>query len=196
MVYNGVKPLKAMAAGTGAGRSLLCVGSLQPHKNLPRFIRAYQRLKSEFPDLELRVVGRPQPRFAKDPELPRLLESPGVRVLGYLSEEALADAYASSAVFCYPSLEEGFGLPILEAMSVGTIVVTSNVSCLPEIAGDSAILADPFSVESIADGLRRALTLEPSTRERMVTAGRERARQFSWQRAADEYLKIYSELIP
>jgi glycosyltransferase involved in cell wall biosynthesis len=196
IVYNGVKPLRANGAATGPRRRLLCVGSLQPHKNLPRLIRAFQQLRSEFPDLELHVVGRPQPRFAKDPDLPRLLESPGVKVLGYLSEQALADAYATSAVFCYPSLEEGFGLPILEAMSVGTIAVTSNVSCLPEVAGGRAILVDPFSVESIADGLRQALTLEPSKREQMVIAGRDWAQQFSWGRAADEYLKIYSELLP
>jgi glycosyltransferase involved in cell wall biosynthesis len=195
MVYNGVKPLKAKAAEAFARRRLLCVGSLQPHKNLPRLIRAFQTLRPEFPDLELHVVGRPQPRFAKDPDLPGLLESPGVKVLGYLSEQALADAYATSAVFCYPSLEEGFGLPILEAMSVGTIVVTSNVSCLPEVAGDRAILVDPFSVESIGGGLRQALTLDQSRREQMVAAGRDWVQRFSWQRAADEYLKIYSELI-
>lgn len=195
MIYNGVKPLKAKAAESRAARRLLCVGSLQPHKNLPRLIRAFQQLQSEFRDLELHVVGRPQPRFAKDPDLPRLLESPGVKVLGYLSEQALADAYATSAVFCYPSLEEGFGLPILEAMSVGTIVVTSNLSCLPEVAGGRAILVDPLSVESIAGGLRQALTLEPSKREQMVNAGRDWAQKFSWQRAADEYLKIYSELL-
>ena len=195
MVYNGVKPLRSndgkMPAG---GRRLLCVGSLQPHKNLCRMIRAFQQLRLEFTDLELHVVGRPQPRFAKDPELPCLLESPGVKVLGYLSEEALADAYRNSAVFCYPSLEEGFGLPILEAMSVGAIVVTSEVSCLPEIAGGRAILVDPFSVEAIAGGVRRALALDATTRAERVAKGRDWARQFTWQRAAEAYLKIYSEL--
>lgn len=195
MIYNGVKPLKSSAvAKSGGGRRLLCVGSLQPHKNLPRLIRAFQRLQAEFPDLELHVVGRPQPRFARDPELPRLLESRGIKLLGYLSEEALADAYVHSAVFCYPSLEEGFGLPILEAMSAGTLVVTSNLSCLPEIAGGKAFLVDPFSVEAIADGLRRALALDQSKRASMVADGRDWAQRFSWQRAADEYLKIYSEL--
>ena len=195
MIHNGVKPLKSKAEETPAGgRRLLCVGSLQPHKNLSRMIRAFQRLQAEFPELELHVVGRPQPSFANDPELPRLLESRGVKLLGYLSEEALADAYLNSAVFCYPSLEEGFGLPILEAMSVGAIVVTSNVSCLPEIAGGRAILVDPFSVESIADGLHRALALDKTTRAEMVAKGRDWALRFSWRRAADEYLKIYSEL--
>ena len=194
-VYNGVKPLKSNGGTTPAGsRCLLCVGSLQPHKNLSRMIHAFQRLQTEFPELELHVVGRPQLRFTKDPELPRLLESRGVKLLGYLSEEALADAYTSCSVFCYPSLEEGFGLPILEAMLAGSIVVTSNRSCLPEIAGGRAILVDPFSVESIADGLRRALVLDATTRAEMAANGRDWARQFSWQRAADEYLKIYSEM--
>lgn len=195
MVYNGVKLLKPGGNGPPAGgRRLLCVGSLQPHKNLPRMIRAFQQLQPEFSGLELHVVGRPQLRFVKDPALPRLLESPGVKVLGYLSEEALADAYAHSTVFCFPSLEEGFGLPILEAMSVGAIVVTSNLSCLPEIAGGRAILVDPFSVESIAGGMRLALALDEAARAEMAAKGREWARQFPWQRAADEYLKIYSEL--
>jgi glycosyltransferase involved in cell wall biosynthesis len=195
MVYNGVKPL-ANGAGTkpAGGRRLLCVGSLQPHKNLVRMIRAFQRLQAEFPDLELQVVGRPQARFAKDPELPRLLESPGVKVLGYLSEAALADAYRDSTVFCYPSLEEGFGLPVLEAMSAGTIVVTSDMSCLPEIAGGRAILVDSLSVEAMAGGVRQALALDAATRAEMAARGRDWARQFTWQRAADEYLKIYSEL--
>jgi len=195
MIYNGVKPLEPKAREISAsGRRLLCVGSLQPHKNLSRMIRAFQHLQAEFPDLELHVVGRPQPRFAKELELPRLLESRGVKLLGYLSEEDLARAYLDSTVFCYPSLEEGFGLPILEAMSVGTVVVTSNISCLPEIAGGRAILVDPFSIESIADGLRQALVLNKAARAEMLANGRDWARQFPWQRAADEYLKIYSEL--
>jgi glycosyltransferase involved in cell wall biosynthesis len=196
MVYNGIKPLKSNARDTpAAGRRLLCVGSLQPHKNLSRLIRAYQRLQAEFPDLELHVVGRPQPRFAKDPELPGLLESQGVKLLGYLPEDALADAYFNCSVFCYPSLDEGFGLPVLEAMSAGAIVVTSNIACLQEIAGGKAILVDPFSIESMAKGLRQALTLDSATRTEMTAKGRDWARQFSWQRAADEYLKIYSELV-
>jgi len=196
MVYNAVKPMEAkVTRETDDHRPrLLCVGSLQPHKNLSRMIRAFQRLQAEIPDLELHVVGRPQARFAKDPELPGLLGSKGVKLLGYLSEEELANAYFNSTVFCYPSLEEGFGLPILEAMSVGAVVVTSNASCLPEIAGGGAILVDPFSVEAIAAGVRQALTLDSATRAGMIAKGREWARRFTWQRAADEYLKIYSEL--
>lgn len=195
MVYNGVKPLKLNDdKPAGNSRRLLCVGSLQPHKNLSRTIKAFLGLRPEMPDLELHVVGRPQARFAKDPELPQLLASPGVKLLGYLSEEDLAAAYRDCTVFCYPSLDEGFGLPILEAMSAGTIAVTSNLSCLPEIAGGQAILVDPFSVESIADGLRRGLTLDGPTRAGMISRGRDWARCFTWQRAAEEYIKIYSEL--
>lgn len=195
MVYNGVKPLKwtTPAAASGPPR-LLCVGSLQPHKNLTRMIRAFQSLRAEMPGLELHVVGRPQARFARDPDLPPLLESPGVKLLGYLSEEDLAAAYRDSSVFCFPSLDEGFGLPILEAMAAGTVVVTSNLSCLPEIAGQHAILVDPLSAAAIAAGLRHALTLDAAKRAAMVAGGREWAARFTWQRAADEYLKIYSEL--
>jgi glycosyltransferase involved in cell wall biosynthesis len=159
-------------------------------------IRAYQMVRADFPGLELRVVGRPQPRFANDPELPGLIDSPGVRLLGYLSEEELASQYSGAAAFCYPSLEEGFGLPILEAMGLGAPVLTSNLSCLPEVAGPSAVLVDPLSAPAIADGLREILRWTPAQKNEAVHSGREWAGRFSWKRAAGEYLNIYRQLLP
>ena len=194
-VYNGVKPI-CPGGRPPAGRYLLCVGSLQPHKNLARMIRAFQSVRAEAPDLELRVVGRPQPRFAKDPDLPGLLGSPGVRLLGYLSEADLASEYSQALAFCYPSLEEGFGLPVLEAMGLETPVLTSDLSCLPEVAGPSAVLVDPMSEDSIAGGLRRILGWTASQRRETVEAGKRWAAGFSWGRAADEYLGIYRQLLP
>src|SRR5581483_7039686 len=173
---------------------LLCVGSLQPHKNLPRLIKAYSMVKETFPELELWVVGRPQPRFSEMPELHALLKTPGVKLLGYLSDAELRAAYANALVFCYPSLEEGFGLPMLEAMICGAPVVTSNCSCLPEIAGGAAELVDPFSEQDIALGVRKILDLIPGERERWLARGLERAQKFSWANAAREYLAIYEEL--
>ena len=195
MIYNGVKTLvPAGEAPGGPGSYVVCVGSIPPHKNLARLIKAFLLVRIEFSDLELRVVGRPVALHAQDPELPALLQKDGVRVLGYLSEEELAAAYAHAQVFCYPSLEEGFGLPLLEAMSVDCPVVTSNVSCLPEIAGPAAVLADPYSVEAIVAGIREILNLSPGERARRVAAGREWAARFSWERAAREYLDLYREL--
>ncbi|HEY5792522.1 MAG TPA: glycosyltransferase family 1 protein [Chthoniobacterales bacterium] len=192
MVYNGVKPLAAPGPA-GGGNYLLCVGSLQPHKNLVRLIRAYLKIQPEFPGLELRVVGRPQARFAAESELPALLSAPGVQLLGYLSEAGLAQAYAGARVFCYPSLEEGFGLPVLEAMTLGAPVLTSNVSCLPEVAGP-ATLVDPYSVEAIAGGLRQLLALAPPALAALAAEGRAWAARFSWAAAARGYLKLYGEL--
>jgi glycosyltransferase involved in cell wall biosynthesis len=195
-IYNGVKPLSLSPEPIIPERPyLLCVGSLQPHKNLSRLIQAYRQVKAGIPDLELRVVGRPQPRFAKDPALPDLLETPGVKILGYLSERELGDAYRGAALFCYPSFEEGFGLPLLEAMTAGTLALTSDASCLPEIAGGHATLIDPGSVESIASGIRHALSLSPSERADRVARSRQWAATFSWQSAAREYLRLYRELL-
>ena len=179
----------------GPGDYIVCVGSLQPHKNLPRLVKAFLKLReSGFPDLELRVVGRPQPRFAELPELTELLKSPGIRILGYLSNEELFAAYRGARVFCYPSLEEGFGLPLLEAMSVGTPVVTSNVSCLPEIAGPTSELVDPLDVDAIADGLARVLRLPPGERAARIAGGREWEARFRWENGAREYWEIYRNL--
>ncbi len=147
--------------GRAAAPTSCAVGSLQPHKNLPRLIRAYQQIRGEFPGLDLWVVGRPQPRFSDQAELAGLLKSPGVKLLGYLSEADLMAAYRHARVYCYPSLEEGFGLPLLEAMQAGTLVVTSNLSCLPEIAGPASELVDPLSEEAIAGALRKTLTFSP-----------------------------------
>jgi glycosyltransferase involved in cell wall biosynthesis len=191
MIYNGVKPMKADAPWSG--NYLFGAGSLQPHKNLSRLIQAYREIKHDYPGLELVIAGRPQPRFSSDPELADLLSTPGVRLTGYLSEEELSNAYAGARAFCYPSLEEGFGLPILEAMTLGCLVLTSNVSCLPEIAGP-AIQVTPTSVEAIAEGLLQLLTLSEMERETMVEAGKKWADKFSWKAAARNYLALYEQL--
>ena len=195
MVHNGIKPIVAgPPANLPVEPYVLCVGAIPPHKNLARLIRAFQLLHRDIPQLELRIVGRAMARQAQSPELAPLLAAPGVKRLGYRTEAELAADYANAAVFCYPSLEEGFGLPILEAMSAGTPVVTSSASCLPEIAGAAAVLVDPFSPEAIAEGLRRVLSLSPADRAAMIAAGRARAAEFSWQKAAEAYLAIYKEM--
>jgi len=198
-IYNGVK-FQADAATSEESAPprppyILCVGSLQPHKNLPRLIRAYLQLRAKQPDLELWVVGRPQANFSKLPELAGLLQSPGIKLLGYLSEADLAAAYRHARVFCFPSLEEGFGLPLLEAMQAGTLVVTSDASCLPEIGGPACEYIDPLSETSLAAGLQRMLLLPDEERRLRIEQGRTWAHAFSWQRAAREYLDLFEELL-
>jgi glycosyltransferase involved in cell wall biosynthesis len=195
-VYNGVRFL---ADGDSFAHAnvpyILCVGSLQPHKNLQRLILAFRQLRQRHPDLELWIAGRAQPGFTDMPGLWDLLETPGLQFLGYLSDEDLRAAYANAQVFCYPSLEEGFGLPMLEAMACGTLVVASNASCLPEVAGGHAELVDPLSPDSIAAGVEAILTLTPDLREQRIDRARGWAEGFNWQQAAWSYLSIYQNLM-
>jgi len=160
---------------------VLAVGTLEPRKNLPRLVAAYSALD---PELQRRhplvVVGALGWETHETLSALRSLKE-RCTMLGYVSDEALAELYSRSAVFCYPSLGEGFGLPVLEAMASGAAVITSNVSSLPEVGGSAVEYVDPHDVASIAEGLRRVLSDE-SHRADLVRRGRERAREFSWER--------------
>jgi glycosyltransferase involved in cell wall biosynthesis len=105
-------------------------------------------------------------------------------ILGHVSDSALGELYRRCAVFCYPSLGEGFGLPVLEAMAAGAAVITSNLSSLPEVGGDAVVYVDPHSTASIAAELAQILS-SPEERERLGARARERARSFSWERTAE-----------
>jgi len=194
-IPNGLVPLPEPEPLPRNPPFVFCVGSYQPHKNLARLIQAYQRVRAEFGDLELRIAGLPEKRYRVDPGLGELLQQPGVRRLGYLSPAQLAAHYQGASVFCFPSLEEGFGLPVLEAMSLGTPVVTSNVSCLPETAGEAALLVNPTSVDDLARAITRVLRMSTKEKEDWVNRGKDRARLFCWGVAALEYLKLYHEVL-
>jgi glycosyltransferase involved in cell wall biosynthesis len=110
-------------------------------------------------------------------------------VLGRVADAELAELYRRCAVFCYPSLGEGFGLPVLEAMSFGVAVITSDCSSLPEVGGDAVEYVDPRDTASIGDGLQRLLR-DPARREELAASGAERARGFSWARTAEAVLGV------
>jgi glycosyltransferase involved in cell wall biosynthesis len=116
-----------------------------------------------------------------------------VRFLGYMPDETLAVLYRLTSVFVFPSLYEGFGLPPLEAMASGAPVVTSNVSSLPEVAGDAAVLVDPYDPRSIADGIRRVLA-EPELQAALRERGLRRAGEFSWEQSIRRVRQIYGEI--
>jgi glycosyltransferase involved in cell wall biosynthesis len=116
-----------------------------------------------------------------------------VRFLGFVPDETLAALYRLAAVFVFPSLYEGFGLPPLEAMASGTPVVTSNVSSLPEVVGDAALLVDPYEPEAIAGAVRMVLT-DDALREDLRRQGLARAREFSWARSVARVRQIYAEV--
>lgn len=195
VIPNGLVPLAEAEPIRDVPPFIFAVGSYQPHKNLSRLLQAHQKLRQEFPDLELRLAGLPEKGFSYAGELGKELKAPGVVRLGYLDAKTLTAHYRAAKVFCFPSLEEGFGLPVLEAMSQGTPVVTSRASCLPEVAGEAGLLVDPTSVDEIAQGLRKMLIMSEAERSRWDRAGRERAAQFSWDRAARQYLDLYREML-
>jgi glycosyltransferase involved in cell wall biosynthesis len=173
---------------------VLYVGNIKPHKNLVRLIEAFEALRREgFDDLKLLIIGD---EISKWPALRRAVHRlklhKHVRFLGFQSDETLASLYRLAAVFVFPSLYEGFGLPPLEAMASGTPVVTSNVSSLPEVAGDAAVLVDPYDAMAIKDGIKRVLT-EPALREDLRQKGMRRAREFSWERSVARTREIYIE---
>jgi glycosyltransferase involved in cell wall biosynthesis len=162
---------------------VLAVGTLEPRKNLPRLVGAYSTLDEQLQrDHPLVVVGPPGWETG---ETLRALQALGERctALGYVSDAALSELYRRCAVFCYPSLGEGFGLPVLEAMAAGAAVVTSNLSSLPEVGGDAVEYVDPRDTTSIAAGLRRVLCDE-SHRSDLGLRARARAAEFSWERFA------------
>ncbi len=172
---------------------ILTVGSLQPRKNLVRLIRAYARLRAERPAFtqQLVIVGRKlwlhHEIFA---EVARQPWAADVILTGYVADEDLPSLYRAAAVFAYPSLFEGFGLPPLEALACGTPVVTSNNTCLPEIVGTAALTVDPYDEAALADGLLRVLQDETLCGQ-LRAAGPERAKLFTWRAAAEKTLQLY-----
>jgi glycosyltransferase involved in cell wall biosynthesis len=156
------------------GEYVLAVGTLEPRKNLARAVEA-----SRLAAVELRVVGASGWGG---------VDVPGS--LGEVSDAALAGLYRGAACLLYPSLHEGFGLPVLEAMACGTPVVTSQGTAMEEVAGGAAVLVDPLDAESIAAGIGEAA----ERRAELVALGRERASHFTWQRAADAVESLWREL--
>ena len=174
---------------------VLYAGNVKPHKNLERLIDAFHLVRNEGLDhLKLVLIGDEISKYAA---LRRAVHRHQlhkyVRFLGYLPEETLAVMYRLAGVFVFPSLYEGFGLPPLEAMASGTPVVTSNVSSLPEVAGDAAVLVDPYDPAAIADGIYRVLTDE-QLRRGLRQRGLARARQFSWEDSVRRVREIYQQV--
>ena len=163
---------------------LLAVGTMEPRKNLKRIVEAFLGVRSKESGVRnLIVVGR-----AGWGE--QLKPTEGVNFLGLVSDTDLPALYAGAQALIYPSLYEGFGLPILEAMTVGCPVVTSDLGSLKEISGKAAILVDPENVESIVIGIQTAL----DKRQSLINRGYQRAGDFSWEKTAKQTLDIYESL--
>ncbi|MGE5125114.1 MAG: glycosyltransferase family 4 protein [Betaproteobacteria bacterium] len=184
------------------GRFVLFAGNVKPHKNLERLIRSFARVKlqSGRNDLRLVLIGDDVSRYSS---LRRTVEEsgvrPDVRFFGFVPHRTLAALYRMAAVFAFPSLYEGFGMPPLEAMACGTPVVTSRLSSLPEVVGDGALLVDPYNEEEIAAGIGRLLD-DAELRRALVERGLARAATFSWERSVRAihagYMKALGRPLP
>src|ERR1700731_1810870 len=180
---------------------LLYAGRISPHKNVVRMIEAFSALKTElekdhaFPDLKLIIIGDD---VSGNPDLRRTVVRSGVqndvRFLGFVPIEVLRTFYDQAKIFIFPSLYEGFGLPPLEAMAHGTPVVTSNVSSLPEVVGNAAVLVNPENVFEIMRALHRVL-MDRSLRDRMKQRGYQQAAKFSWNTSVRRILEAYGQIV-
>lgn len=180
--------------GIGDAPFVLAVGTVQPRKNYERLMQALAGLPPELGDVHLVIAGGMgwlQGPIYKAVETLRLRER--VHFIGFADDADLPALYSAARGVAFPSLYEGFGLPILEAMACGTPVLTSNISSLAEVAGDDAVLVDPLSAEAIRAGLVRLLTDE-ALRGRLIAKGFERAKAFTWERAARQLREVYDGL--
>jgi glycosyltransferase involved in cell wall biosynthesis len=175
---------------------VLYAGNIKPHKNLERLIEAFHMLRRNgFEHVKLLIIGDEISQYAT---LRRAVHRhklhKHVRFFGFVPDKTLAALYRLASVFVFPSLYEGFGLPPLEAMASGTPVVTSNVSSLPEVVGDAALLIDPYESADIANAIRRVLT-EPALAADLRQRGLARVKDFSWERSVARVRDIYEEVL-
>jgi glycosyltransferase involved in cell wall biosynthesis len=175
---------------------VLYAGNIKPHKNIERLIEAFHILRrGELEHVKLLIIGDEITKYAGlRRAVHRYKLHKHVRFFGFVPDATLAILYRLARVFVFPSLYEGFGLPPLEAMASGTPVVTSNVSSLPEVVGDAAMLIDPYEPEAIAGAVRRVL-LDDRLRDDMRERGLARAREFSWDRSIRRVRAIYDRVL-
>lgn len=177
---------------------LITVGAIEPRKNLVRLLKAIKCLTDSHPTLKDLTLVHVGPVGWHADDVPRAVTDLGlgdrVRFLGFVKDAELAALYRLARASVYPSLLEGFGLPVLEAMASGCPVVTSDRSSMPEVAGDAAILVDPMCVESIANGIRRVWESD-DLRKDLISRGLRRAASFTWDAAARETVRLYDRVL-
>ena len=169
---------------------ILSVATWEPRKNIQKLVDVFEKIQKENPNLSLVLTGKHG--WGQDPSF---IDNDRIISTGFISKNDLTALYSGCRVFVYPSLYEGFGLPILEAMACGTPVITSNNSSMTEIAKDAAILVDPRSESQIKRAIEMVLNLNLDSYQKMVNASLNRARQYTWIKTAKETLKVYEEVV-
>jgi alpha-1,3-rhamnosyl/mannosyltransferase len=167
---------------------LLTVATLEPRKNLDTLVRAFRLVRRQMPELLLAVAGTEPPRGTPESSRPN---GEGVRLLGFVSDDELARLYRGAEAFAYPSLYEGFGMPIVEALASRIPVVASAHPSLDEASGNVALRADPADAEAFADAIQAALVADPAR----LDAGVRHARQFSWEACGESVLRGYQSAL-
>ena len=171
---------------------VLCVGAIQRRKNQAALVRAFRAMPANW-----KLVLAGSSGYGAGETMVEIERSPcasRIQVTGYVSEADIAAWYGRARIFAFPSLDEGFGMPVLEAMAAGLPVITSNRSAMPEVAGDAAILVNPDREDDLATALA-ALAADEARQERLAMLGRNHAAQFIWPRAVDATLGAYRELL-
>jgi glycosyltransferase involved in cell wall biosynthesis len=177
------------------GEYIMFVGTVEPRKNLLRLILAFARLISEEKDYQLVILGKKG--WGYDPVFQVIAEldiADHIVFTGYLGDDEKLQLMKNATLFVYPSLYEGFGLPLLEALSLGLPTITSNVSSLPEVAGSGAIQIDPYDTRAIYQAIKKLLSDE-KLREGLELKAREQASRFSWQKTAEKTTAVYKTVL-
>jgi glycosyltransferase involved in cell wall biosynthesis len=190
VIPHGARP--PATASAHRENLVLTVGAIQRRKNIARLVRAFERMPAGW---RLAIAGAADGHGAAE-ELLAVEQSPrrtDIDVLGYVSNATLESLYAKASIFAFPSLDEGFGMPVLDAMARGVPVVASQRSAIPEVAGDAALLVDPDNIDELGAALLR-LAEDVHLRADLTIRGRERASQFTWEQAVRRTWEVYAEL--
>ncbi len=190
VIHHGVLPREI--PDTPRENVVLCLGAIQRRKNQAGLVRAFRAMPSDW-----RLVLAGSEGFEAQETLDEIAKSPArdrILVTGYLTDAQVGDWYARTRIFAFPSFDEGFGIPVAEAMAAGIPVIVGNRSALPEVAGDAGISIDPTKDDTLSEALVR-LAGDPELREELGIAGRQRAAQFTWETAVQQTLACYRELL-
>ncbi len=189
IVHHGIH---AVSSASSPERIILHTGAIQKRKNLLRLVQAFEATQ---PGWKLILAGGSG--YGSEEILEYIHKSPrqeDIEVTGYVSPQQLNQLYQRAGIFAFPSLDEGFGIPILEAMRMGVPVITSNRSATAEVAGDAALLVDPFDTQEIAKALQQLMDSD-ERRKHFRLLGMERLKNFSWDKAVHKTNEIYRELL-